>query len=50
MSCVGKELNEDAARFPIVDSVEGHDLVTNSSVLKVGTAHFPHNIFFSCKT
>lgn len=36
MSCVGKELVGDAARIPIVDTVEGHDLLTNAAVLKVG--------------
>ena len=35
MSCVGKELVEDAAQIPIVDIVEGQDLVTNAAVLKV---------------
>lgn len=39
MSCVGKELVEDAARIPIVDIVEGHDVVTNAAVLKVSVAH-----------
>ncbi|XP_024021790.1 probable protein arginine N-methyltransferase 3 [Morus notabilis] len=34
MSCIGKELVGDAARIPIVDTVEGHDLVTNAAVLK----------------
>lgn len=38
MSCVGKELVEDAAQIPIVDTLEPHDLVTNASVLKVRSA------------
>ncbi|KAL5570590.1 hypothetical protein UlMin_027165 [Ulmus minor] len=34
MSCVGKELVEGAAQIPIVDVVDGHDLVTKAAVLK----------------
>ncbi|XP_062093122.1 probable protein arginine N-methyltransferase 3 [Humulus lupulus] len=34
MSCVGKELVEGAAQMPIVDVIEGHDLVTDAAVLK----------------
>ncbi|KAF4388974.1 hypothetical protein F8388_026703 [Cannabis sativa] len=34
MSCVGKELVEGAAQMPIVDVIEGDDLVTNAAVLK----------------
>lgn len=36
MSSVGKELVEDAARIPIVDVVDDHDLVTSAAVLQVG--------------
>ena len=35
MSSIGKEVVEDAAKFPIVDIVNHHDLVTNSAVLQV---------------
>lgn len=35
MSCVGRELVQDAAKFPIVDVVDDHDLVTNAAALKV---------------
>ncbi|KAK9265808.1 hypothetical protein L1049_021420 [Liquidambar formosana] len=34
MSCVGKELVEDAAQIPIVDVVDGRDIVTKSVVLQ----------------
>ncbi|XP_022745039.1 probable protein arginine N-methyltransferase 3 [Durio zibethinus] len=34
MSSIGKEVVEDAAKFPIVDIVNHHDLVTNSAVLQ----------------
>ncbi|CAL5381514.1 unnamed protein product [Camellia sinensis] len=34
MSCIGKELVEDAARVPIVDVVDGCDIVTNTVVLQ----------------
>ncbi|XP_015894716.3 probable protein arginine N-methyltransferase 3 [Ziziphus jujuba] len=34
MSSVGKELVEDAARIPIVDVVDDHDLVTSAAVLQ----------------
>ncbi|XP_052190178.1 probable protein arginine N-methyltransferase 3 isoform X2 [Diospyros lotus] len=34
MSCIGKELFEEAARIPIVDVVDSHDIVTNSVVLQ----------------
>ncbi|XP_022966973.1 probable protein arginine N-methyltransferase 3 isoform X2 [Cucurbita maxima] len=33
MSCVGKELVEDAAKGPIVDTVEANDLVTSAAIL-----------------
>lgn len=39
MSCIGKELVGDAAQTPIIDIVENHDIVTNSSVLQV-SVHF----------
>ncbi|KAI3715648.1 hypothetical protein L6452_22634 [Arctium lappa] len=35
MSCIGKELVEDAAHIPIVDVVDGNDLVTNTAPLQV---------------
>ena len=38
MSCVGKELVEGTAQIPIVDVVDGHDLVTKAAVLKVSIA------------
>ncbi|KAJ4978935.1 hypothetical protein NE237_009715 [Protea cynaroides] len=34
MSCIGREIVQDAARFPIVDVVEGHDIVTDSVVIQ----------------
>ncbi|RVW93023.1 putative protein arginine N-methyltransferase 3 [Vitis vinifera] len=34
MSCVGKELVEDAAQTPIVDIVDSHDIVTDAAVLQ----------------
>lgn len=36
MSSIGKELVEDAAHIPIVDVVDGNNLVTNTALLKVG--------------
>lgn len=35
MSCIGNELVEDAAHIPIVDVVDGNDLVTNTALLQV---------------
>ncbi|XVF24506.1 hypothetical protein REPUB_Repub13aG0133900 [Reevesia pubescens] len=34
MSSIGKEVVEDAAKFPVVDIVNHHDLVTNSAELQ----------------
>ncbi|XWS08254.1 hypothetical protein CRYUN_Cryun41cG0064000 [Craigia yunnanensis] len=34
MSSIGKEVVEDAAKFPIIDIINHHDLVTNSAVLQ----------------
>ncbi|XP_021299978.1 probable protein arginine N-methyltransferase 3 [Herrania umbratica] len=34
MSSIGKEVVEDAAKFPIVDIVNHHDLVTNAALLQ----------------
>ncbi|XVE52324.1 hypothetical protein DITRI_Ditri02bG0113900 [Diplodiscus trichospermus] len=34
MSSIGKEVVEDAAKFPIIDIVNHYDLVTNSAVLQ----------------
>ncbi|XP_058226018.1 probable protein arginine N-methyltransferase 3 [Rhododendron vialii] len=34
MSCIGKELVEDAARVPIVDIIDSGDIVTNTVVLQ----------------
>ncbi|KAK3219341.1 hypothetical protein Dsin_013311 [Dipteronia sinensis] len=34
MSCIGKELVQDAARFPIVDIVADNDVVTNAVLLQ----------------
>ncbi|XP_065861554.1 probable protein arginine N-methyltransferase 3 [Euphorbia lathyris] len=34
MSCVGKEIFQDAARFPIVDVVDDSDLVTDTALLQ----------------
>ncbi|KAK4285325.1 hypothetical protein QN277_002036 [Acacia crassicarpa] len=34
MSCIGKELVNDAAQFPIVDVLDSEDLVTNSVILQ----------------
>ncbi|PKA58488.1 putative protein arginine N-methyltransferase 3 [Apostasia shenzhenica] len=34
MSCIGKEIMEDAARFPIVDVINSRDIVTESAVLQ----------------
>lgn len=38
MSCVGKELVEDAAKIPIVDIVDDYDLVTHAAVLQVSSS------------
>ena len=35
MSCIGKELVEDAAGVPFVDVVDSQDIVTNTVVLQV---------------
>jgi type I protein arginine methyltransferase len=37
MSCVGKELGQDAARIPIVDTIDPHplDIITESAVVNV---------------
>lgn len=35
MSCIGKELVDDAAQTPIVDIVDSHDIVTDAAVLQV---------------
>lgn len=35
MSCIGKELVQDAARYPIVDIVAADDLVTDAALLQV---------------
>ncbi|KAJ9538090.1 hypothetical protein OSB04_030823 [Centaurea solstitialis] len=35
MSCIGNELVEDASHIPIVDVVDGNDLVTNTAPLQV---------------
>lgn len=35
MSCIGKELAEEASRFPIVDVVDSSDVVTSTAVLQV---------------
>jgi protein arginine N-methyltransferase 3 len=35
MSCIGKEVVEDAAQQPIVDVVDSRDIVTETSVLHV---------------
>ena len=35
MSCVGKELVEDAAESPIVDVIDSRDIVTGTAVLQV---------------
>lgn len=34
MSCVGKEINKDAARFPIIDIIDSCDVVTSTAVLQ----------------
>lgn len=47
MSSVGNELVEDAARAPIVDVVDGHDLVTNTAVLQVLSLFWFPNILVS---
>lgn len=44
MSCIGKELVEDASQNPIVDVVDGRDIVTNPVVLKVSVS-FQLSIF-----
>lgn len=38
MSCIGKEIVEDAARGPIVDVMSDKDLVTNAAILQVSIA------------
>lgn len=40
MSCISKELIEDAAQTPIVDFVESQDLVTDAAVLQVSDGFF----------
>lgn len=35
MSCIGEEVFEDASRVPIVDIVDGQDIITESAVLQV---------------
>lgn len=35
MSCIGKEVVEHAAQLPLVDTVDGCDIVTNTQVLQV---------------
>lgn len=35
MSCIGKEVAEDAAKTAIVDIVDSRDIVTESAALKV---------------
>lgn len=42
MSSIGKELVEDAAHIPIVDVVDGSNLVTKTALLQVGK-------FFCCR-
>ncbi|KAK8643254.1 hypothetical protein V6N13_012558 [Hibiscus sabdariffa] len=34
MSSIGKEVVEDAAKFPVIDIINHHDLVTNAAVLQ----------------
>lgn len=59
MSCIGKELAEEASRFPIVDIVDSSDVVTSTAVLQVclfawsidlllkgGFISFPSSILF----
>lgn len=40
MSSIGKELVGDAAHIPIVDVVDGNNLVTNTALLQVGLNFF----------
>lgn len=40
MSCVGKEINKDAARFPIVDIIDSSDVVTSTAILQVGVSYW----------
>lgn len=40
MSCVGKEINKEAARFPIVDVINSCDVVTSTAVLQVGVSYW----------
>lgn len=40
MSCIGKELVEDAARVPIVDIIDSGDIVTNTVALQVSAQCF----------
>jgi type I protein arginine methyltransferase len=35
MSCVSKELGQDAARKPIVDTIDPLDIITESAVVNV---------------
>ena len=35
MSSIGKEILEDTTRIPVVDVIEGRDLVTGPALLKV---------------
>lgn len=40
MSCVGKEINKEAARFPIVDVINSCDVVTSTAVLQVSVSYW----------
>jgi len=42
MSCVGKELVEDAAEVPIVDVIDSRDIVTDTAALQVSLSLFFH--------
>jgi len=35
MSSIGKEVADDASKFPVVDIINHHDLVTSAAVLQV---------------
>lgn len=39
MSCVGSEIDKDAARIPIIDVINGCDVVTSTAVLQVSVFH-----------
>lgn len=51
MSCVGKELVQDAAEIPVVDVIDSHDIVTEAAILQtfdIATMKIEDVDFTSC--